>query len=416
MAGMQAARIIRNLIVCAHSAGAAAHDLAALVYEVATQVGVDARLLETPDAYLLSITTSTGDNTTEWIAMGPVRPNIAMLVRLNQALALRNIDALIETSRQVYVVQRWRALLAACIAMAFARILGETWLTAGGAGTIALFFFLLTAGSGGVSRLLHHLFLPSFLVAAFAAWLGVPLYAFVISTLICHVPGFGLTTALMEMTAGHSVIGFARATKALLVIGEIAAGAALGAKVMMLLGVQTTLIAPALMPSVLEYFGLGALAGLALAVLFGATRGLAVSSAAIGVAAGVVQMSLSYVVDLPLASLVAAFFLSAVAHLASWFRHQPPSVMIVPGLLLLAPGALGVEAFTAWLLHPSQYPVGLIEMGLVTLCLALGVAGGARLARTKRVGNMARMADHVPATPLRGSATFKNDMRFEAHT
>ncbi len=197
-----------------------------------------------------------------------------------------------------------------------------------------------------------------------------------VAGLIVLVPGLTLTVALTELATRHLVSGTARMAGAALTFLAIGFGLALGARLEPLVGAAAVAAPSAPLPAWTEGLAL-ALTPLALTVLFRARpRDVFVIAVAGAVAYGTQRVA-SQVAGPEIGILVAAFAVGLVGNLYARVRRRPAAVAIVPSLILLVPGSLGVRSVSALV---AKDVVPGIEALFTLVVLAAALAAGILLA------------------------------------
>jgi uncharacterized membrane protein YjjP (DUF1212 family) len=204
-----------------------------------------------------------------------------------------------------------------------------------------------------------------------------------LAAVIVLVPGLTLTTAMTELATGHLTAGTARVARACVTFTTMAIGGVLGASIGQLAGPASTatplhLPTWALAPSML-------VAALTFGVLFQVRRrdmGWVVLATAVAYSGGLVGTAM---LGPLLGGGLGAFVLAVGSNaLANW-RHMPASVTLVPGILMLVPGAIGFRGLTG-LMH-SDVDGGLqlaVEAVIASVALAAGVLTANVMLPTRR--------------------------------
>ena len=207
--------------------------------------------------------------------------------------------------------------------------------------------------------------------------------------LIILVPGFTLTVAFIELATRNLVAGTARLAGAALSLLAIAFGVAVGARTAERLFGNVAAIAPTPLPAWTLWVAL-LVAPLSFTVLFKADKrdvpwivGAAVA-AFFGLRAG------SFLLGAQFAAFLGAMAVAAFGNAYNRIVSRPTSVAVVPGLLLLVPGGIGFQSFSALLGHETISGVeAAFRMVLVAVSLAMGLLSAnailpARPARRRR--------------------------------
>ena len=162
-----------------------------------------------------------------------------------------------------------------------------------------------------------------------------------LSGLIVLLPGLGLTVAINELASRHLISGASRLTAAALVFLQLIFGVALGQRLAEVLPLPPMASPPAPLPFWTVVVALVVVA-LAVNVLFRARP------ADIGwiVAAGALAFGGARFgargLGAELGAFVGALLLGMASNAAARVRNRPSVVTIVPGMMLLVPGSLGL--------------------------------------------------------------------------
>lgn len=282
-------------------------------------------------------------------------------------------------------------ILAGALASGSAAIFfGGGWLSAGLGAVIG---GVSTALSVGLARRAQTRLLIDFvagLLVGLAAWLAaiidpsLPRKPLVLAGLIVNVPGLGLTAGLSELTQKNLVSGAARLLDAVMVgvallfgVGAIAALERAVHPDHVVALAQTVSLAPLWMLVIATL-----VAATAFIVLFNVPKRdapMAILAAAIawGAAYGAERLG----VGGPAGAFFGALFLGLFAHEQARRRDRPSQLMLVPGIVLLVPGAFGFVAVDQLLWgDPAQGAAGLVQTFLIGGALSIGLvlAGAVR--------------------------------------
>lgn len=206
-----------------------------------------------------------------------------------------------------------------------------------------------------------------------AAWIG-PLSPTVaaVSGLIVIVPGLALTVALTELATKNLVSGTARLAGAGMTFLAIGFGLALGARLAPLAGARALALPEAHLPWWTELVAL-ALAPIALTIGFRARPKDGVVILVAGAIAYAVARVGSNLGGPEFGMLAAAFVTGLVGNAYARIARRPAAVPIVPALLLLVPGTLGVRSIAS--LVARQVIPG-IELLFTLVAVAGALAAG----------------------------------------
>lgn len=225
-------------------------------------------------------------------------------------------------------------------------------------------------------------FLENFLggaVAGLMAWLATAVWpahgreVLVLSVVIPLLPGMVLTTGLAELTYRNLVSGSARLMEAAVTLLAIVFGIVVVLGLEQRLGYHRAPAAPVVAASwPLQLLAL-VLAALSFGVLFGLRRewlGLALVSDAVVWAASQATRTFSGVE----AAFLAALVLAVAANVFARARHRPAQLLLLPGLMLLVPGAFGFRSLEALLRGDVTAGAGqFADMWLTAGALVMGL-------------------------------------------
>ena len=376
--------LILELARALHEAGAPSHRIEDAMASLAPRFGIEGQFFTTPT----SIFASFGPPEAQRTAMLRVEPGGVDLSRMSA------LDALIDQVRHGQLdagaaLDRLRAisldpapygpaLTVICYGLSaatVARFLGggaPEVLAALGVGLQTGLLAQLAARHRAAARVFEWLAPPAAALAAlgWALLLGpmVPAIAAVAGVIVL-VPGLSLTVALTELATRNLVSGTARLAGAGVTFLAIAFGLALGARLEPWLGNAALRTPLETLPAWTEWAAM-VMAPLALAVLFRARpRDVAVIFAT-GTLAYVVARTGAHLAGAEVGMLAAAFATGVAGNLYARGLGRPAAVPVVPGLLMLVPGSLGVRTISTLLARDVSSGVELAT-ALVTLAGAL---------------------------------------------
>lgn len=349
------------------SAGCPTHRLEDLLVAVAEREGYAIDAFAVPTGLFLSVRTPEG------------APTAMQMVRVREwTTNLERLAALDEVLNDV--AERRLTVAEARARIADVTAARETWspgaitlASMGASGGAAVSFggdeldFVLAATGALVLRGLTYLaqrsptarFLENFLggaVAGLTAWLTTLVWpthsreALVLSVVIPLLPGMVLTTGLAELTYRNLVSGTARLMDAAVTLLALVFG------ILVVLGLEQRLgLHPLPVPATpltaaslpFQLFAL-AIAAMSFGVLLGLRRerlGLALMSSGVAWAASQATRSLPGFH----AAFLAALALAVAANVYARVRRRPSQLFLLPGLLLLVPGAFGFRSLDALL-------------------------------------------------------------------
>ena len=216
-------------------------------------------------------------------------------------------------------------------------------------------------------------FTASLLAAMAGHWIGAySVYNATLAGLIVLIPGLTLTIAMTELSTRHLVSGTARLSGAFVLFLVIAFGVALGNKIAVAITGPLSILNPVALP---EWTGIVALvvAPLAFTVLLRAeprdavwiilAGGLAVAGGRIG----------ARTLGLDLGVFIGALVVGMASNLYGRFLDRPPTIALVPGILLLVPGSIGYRSLASLL---DREVVSGVETAFRMILMAVALVAG----------------------------------------
>ncbi|MCA9552665.1 MAG: threonine/serine exporter family protein [Myxococcales bacterium] len=372
--------------------GAPAHRLEDAMAAASARLGLEGQFFTTPTAIIASFGRAPHQRTQlSRVVSGEIDlGKLAYLDRLvedvvgGRLTVRRGRDAL---RRLVAAVRPWDRTLTVLayglVSGAAGRFFGggpAEILVSGGIGLLAgLLAILLGRSTGGTRAFeLAAAFLASTLSLQLARHgVGVAPDITTLAGLIVLVPGLTLTTALNELSTRNLVSGSARLTAAAIVFLQITFGVAVAIRLDAgLFGALPALSHATAMPGWTELAAL-AVAAASLVILFRAPPEQAPwIMAAAALSFGGARLGAQLLgPELGVAAGALAVGVAGNAYARLW--HRPAVVIIVPGVLLLVPGSLGLRSLRLLL---GNDPITGVSLGFSTLLVAVSVVAGLLLA------------------------------------
>jgi len=346
------------------SAGCPSYRLEELLSVVAQREGFSADVFAVPTGLFVGIRTPTGDapavsmvRVTEWridlerlaVLDGLLHRVIERELSVNDArLELRRLSKQGPWSAPLKLAAA--AAASAGAAVSFGGGLADFFI-AGAGGLVLRAVLLRTQREAGLR------FLENFLggvIAALTAWLATLVWpghsrdVLVLAVVIPLLPGMVLTTGLAEITFKNLVSGTARLVDAAVTLLSLVFGIGLALSFEQWTGVRA---GPAGLAAPSPWWG-QALAVAVASVGFGVSLGLPRRRLGIALASGgVVWLSQLGVRSWPVSTgaFASALLLAVAANVFARTTHKPAQLFLLPGLLLLVPGAFGFRSFDALL-------------------------------------------------------------------
>lgn len=369
-----------------HEAGAPAHRIEEAMASLAGRLGVEGRFFTTPTSIFVGFGPPVSAETAV-LRVEPAGVNLGRMSLLDAALeevesgrldaerAVERVEA-IAAARSPYP----EPLFVACFGVSAAAVAvflggGVRELVAAAAIGLQTGLLALVAGRAAAwSRVFEWVASPAAALAALGWALAIgPLVPEVASLagLIVLVPGLGLTVATIELASRHLVSGVARLAGAGIAFLAIGFGLALGKRLEPAIGSASAAGASPL-PAWATVAAL-LVAPLALTVLFRARQRDAGVILLTGALAYLVARGVTGVAGSDVGVLAAAFVLGLSGNLYTRAFRKPSAVPVVPGILMLVPGSLGVRSIGS--LFQRQALSGVeFAFGMIALAVAL-VAG-----------------------------------------
>jgi len=380
----QPEQLVRRIALTLHAAGLPAHRTEAEAGRVAQALGRPAQVFVMPTAVFLAFD---GGH----VELAPALPptfDLGQVRRLDAVLSGPEADGPLDLGAVEAVLDAPTAPASAVASVgSFALIAASATVFMQGGWTEAAWALLCGASIGVLQRVLSlrpgagGLFvsvasvLAAVLAHALAAWLPLSPERLTIAGLIVLVPGLSLTTALSELAQGHLMSGSARVAETGLTLLQMAVGVALGtALVDGLPPAGEFHSVPAGWGDLLFAIVIGALA---LCVLFRSPvedLWVFVLAGAVAVGAAEAGGMLAGEGGAVASAFVGALGIGLASHGYGRWLRRPVTTMLLPGLILLVPGSLGLMSVRALLANDVVAGVEAgFRMGVTASAL---VAGG----------------------------------------
>ena len=371
-----------------HTSGYAAHRLEEALELASDQLGIEGQFFSTPTSIMASFGPQ-DDQRTFMIRVDPGESDLRKLAdvdlvtrevlnyQITPTEGIARIGA-IEAAPPLYG-PLLRTIAFGVVSGGAARVLGGGWhevVASAAIGLVIGALALLARVQPSLDRVFEPLaaFTASLLAAAIAL-AGFPVSVFLVTLagVIVLIPGLMLTTAMTELSTRHLASGTARFMGALVLLLGIAFGIALGAKTAALAIGAPHSSAVTELPAWTLWVAL-LVSPLCFAVLLkAATRDVPWV-----VAAGIVAFEAARVGSNALGPELGAFAGGLIAGIGSnWYArltNRPAQIALVPGLLLLVPGSVGLRSLASLL--DRDVTVGVesaFRMVLIAVSLVAGI-------------------------------------------
>lgn len=384
---------VMELGAALHRFGTPAHRLEATMGAVARQLSLEAHILSTPTSVMAGFGPLT-DQRSVLVRVDPGEidlEKLAALDRVSGAVGRGQVPVAEGVAEVRAIAARRGRYPAPLIVLALGLLSASTavflaggWREIAVAGLIGLVIGAMTAtvrGSIGGSKV--YSFVAAFVAAAIAHGVlaaGVPisLRITILSGVIALLPGYTLTVAITEVTTRNLVSGTARLTAAAVAFLELTFGIALAEIVMTRLFGAPGAVAAAVAP-LPEWAELAALA------VFVPAAGIELGAhplqfPAIAVASAAAYYSARLGTDLltpELGAAVGGFTVAAGSNVYARLADRPAMVPLVPGLLLLVPGSMGLRSMTSML---ERDVVSGIDTAFAMILVAVSLVAGLLMA------------------------------------
>jgi uncharacterized membrane protein YjjP (DUF1212 family) len=370
-----------------HTYGLPAYELEQTMNGCAEAMGYGIQCMSLPTSISVTILPPGGEPKTYLIRVSPGEVNIERLRKTTQVArhvineemqseeGARYLKRIAETEPDYpnWVIVIAFAVVSACIARIFSGALNEMIVS----GVIGLTVGVIAVVSRTRPMLDHLLPAICAFIATFGAllinhWLDLQLTTsvVVISGLIILLPGLSLTIALAELATQNLVSGTARLSGTVTVFIQLAFGSALGAELSQRIGLHPgiTQVTPVEPWSV---WLAAAIASLALVPLFSARKKDAGWFLLAAVSAFTMVHFASQALGASLGAFVGAITVGVMAKMVTRFFDIPGAMIIMPGFIILVPGAVGYRSILALVEHDvvaglsTAFEVAVIGISLV---------------------------------------------------
>lgn len=371
-----------------HTSGYAAHRLEEALELTSDRLGLQAQFFSMPTSIMVSFGPQ-DDQRTFLIRVEPGESNLGKLAQTDEVTreVLHGQLTPLEGSRRLEAIElapapypAWLTTAAFAIASgSSARFLGGGWheMVAGlGIGLAIGLLSLVTSRIAGLNRVFEPVAaLTASLLAATVAWAGFPISVFIatLAGVIVLIPGLMLTTAMTEISTRHLASGTSRLMGAIVLLLGITFGIALGSKVAVLaLGrITSTRIIP--LPEWTLFVAV-VVSALAFIVLLKAERRDAPWIVAAGGLAIVGARFGGDTLGPELGAFVGALAVGIGSNWYARLTNRSSQIVLVPGLLMLVPGSIGLRSLTSLLDKDVIVGVeGAFRMVLVAVSLVAGI-------------------------------------------
>lgn len=379
-------RLVLELGQALHRYGTPAHRIELILERLSSKLGLQGQFFAVPTAIIASFG-QLGEQRGGMVRLDPGGVDLGKLARLDEEIKglvsaeqtpHQGLEEIHRIAAEQSLYPGWLSLCCFGIASAAAaRFFGGGWIEIAVSLVIGLVLGLLAQLAERGTR--RYVLVP--VAAAIGAalaysgqWLVGPYRVDVVTIagLLYLLPGLTLTIAITELSTRHLVAGTARLTMAILVLLEMAFGVAIGSRIS-LLGPSVAAPVVAELPMVTDVVALVA-AALSYLVLFRARFKDALwIVAACGIAYYGARFGSQWLGP-QLGGWIGALVVGLACNAYARLLDRPPTVPLVPAILLLVPGSIGLRSVT-WLLQDETVKAvdAAFEMALVGMALAVGM-------------------------------------------
>ena len=359
-----AVRFILGLGKALHRCGYASHRLESILSRAADRIGLPAQFFSTPTSIFAAFGPQDRQRT-YLMRVEPAGQDLGRMADLDVVIGevvRRGTVPLAEGAARIDAIMaapgRYRQALITLAygiaSAASARFLGGGWrevLAGAAAGLLTGGIAILATRQRTVERIFEPVaafavaLLVSF-ISALAAPLSTP--TAILAGLIVLIPGLTLTVAMTELSSRHLVSGISRLSAAMMLFLGIAFGVALGTEIAGRLAGDIPSVPIEPLPG---WTDIPALMGAALGftiLLHARLRDM--PWILLGGAVAIWGSRLGAdLVGPELGSFIGALAVGVASNVISRLRDQPSSITLVPGILFLVPGSVGVRSLFSML-------------------------------------------------------------------
>lgn len=372
-----------------HTSGYSAQRLEEALILTSNHLGIIGQFFSTPTSIMASFGPQ-DDQRTSMIRVDPGDSDLGKLARVDEVVRgvlsdrLSPIEgsaaiARIDAAPPLYGHTLTTIAFGVCSGSAVRFLGGGAWEVGVGlaVGLLTGLLALLAGRFPGLGRIFEPVAaFTAAAVASLVAVAGAPVSVFLatLAGVIILIPGFTITTAITELSTRHLASGTARFMGAVVLLMGIVFGIAFGTKLVALVFGAI----PEGVPVALPGWTLGAaliLTPLSFAVLLKADPRDTPWIVAAGILAFFGARVGSMVLGPELGAFGGALLTGMFSQWYSRFTNRPSQITLVPGLLLLVPGSLGLRSLNSMLDAAGVLPgiEGIFRMGLVAVSLASGM-------------------------------------------
>lgn len=379
-------RLVLELGQALHRYGTAAHRIELILERLSSKLGLQGQFFAVPTAIIASFG-QLGEQRGGMVRLDPGGVDLGKLARLDEEIKAlvtaeqtphQGLDEIHRIAAERSPYPGWLSFCCFGVASAAgALFFGGGWIEIAVSLVVGLVLGLLAQIAERGARRDVFVSVAAAIGAALAysgQWLVGPYRVDIVTVagLLYLLPGLTLTIALTELSTRHLVSGTARLTMAILILLEMAFGVAIGSRISLLGPSLATPVVKEL-PAGTDIFALVS-AALCYLVLFRARlRDAPWIIAACGIAYYGARFGAQWMGP-QLGGWIGALVVGLACNAYARLMDRPPTVPLVPAILLLVPGSIGLRSVT-WLLQNETVKAvdAAFEMALVGMALAVGM-------------------------------------------
>lgn len=402
-----------------HNAGFSAHRLEATLSDVSRKLGLEAQFFSTPTSIMAAFGPPDSQRT-HLIRAEPGSTNLSHLSGLDRIArdvvygTLGPAEGNLRIERLLAEPPRW-VLWQVLVAFVLVSVSVASFLKVGTGDLLCAALVGLLCGTIITRSRRHSEWLDieeplsAFLVATLAQFLAALIdsgagYAITVAGLVVLLPGMAFTTGLIELSTRHLSSGTARLSGALVTFLGLGFGVALGTKLGTAVGGWMTAhdfvlhLSNAALPFWVEGIGV-IVAPLCFTVLLQANAKEAPWIVLAAATAYLTSRFAGRALGEELGAFLGALMVSGGSTVIALRRDTTPIVTIVPGLLILVPGSIGLRSVTSF--SQQKVVTGVetaFKVALIGVSLAAGVLAGRALTAALRRKRKGAPADEFSRT------------------
>ena len=402
-----------------HNAGFSAHRLEATLSDVSRKLGLEAQFFSTPTSIMAAFGPPDSQRT-HLIRAEPGSTNLSHLSGLDRIArdvvygTLGPAEGNLRIERLLAEPPRW-VLWQVLVAFVLVSVSVASFLKVGTGDLLCAALVGLLCGTIITRSRRHSEWLDieeplsAFLVATLAQFLAALIdsgagYAITVAGLVVLLPGMAFTTGLIELSTRHLSSGTARLSGALVTFLGLGFGVALGTKLGTAVGGWMTAhdfvlhLSNAALPFWVEGIGV-IVAPLCFTVLLQANAREAPWIVLAAATAYLTSRFAGRALGEELGAFLGALMVSGGSTVIALRRDTTPIVTIVPGLLILVPGSIGLRSVTSF--SQQKVVTGVetaFKVALIGVSLAAGVLAGRALTAALRRKRKGAPADEFSRT------------------